>query len=63
MALAVAIPVHMHISTNAVVTDYVPKNIRREWPSAGPGTAAAALRRLRWLLTPCPQDALGSQGS
>ena len=30
--LSVAIPVHMHISTNAVVTDYVPKNIRSRWP-------------------------------
>lgn len=26
--LGLAIPLHMHISTNAVVTDYVPKNIR-----------------------------------
>ena len=28
--LSVAIPVHLHITTNAVVTDYVPKNIRCE---------------------------------
>lgn len=27
-ALAYAIPVHMHLSTNAVVTDYIPKAFR-----------------------------------
>lgn len=31
--LGLAIPVHMHISTNAVVTDYVPKAARGAWIS------------------------------
>jgi hypothetical protein len=44
--LAVAIPVHMHISTNAVVTDYIPKNVRRRWPPGrGAPEAAAPLGR------------------
>lgn len=29
-ALALAIPVHMHITTNALVTDYVATRFRRE---------------------------------
>jgi hypothetical protein len=50
-ALAVAIPVHMHISTNACVTDYVPTRFRGEQDRACGGgvvtTAAGPQRSLR----------------
>jgi hypothetical protein len=44
--LAAAIPVHMHISTNACVTDYVPTRFRGELRRGS--RARGGLPRLKW---------------